>query len=200
MGQRRQDMNSSDQIRSPIKRVGMRQAIAGVIYGMAFVLVLKGYVSTPVAAVHAALNDAGSISEMASKLGESRYRVAMHCPLKNHRVSYHIKARNDDGAQAALGWLMPACALSQVNRGQSADDGQTWYLGQFSCQGNFFKKIQHVSASDVEQARQRALAAANGCRVETIDQTDCPLLAPLCVRASEDFRVEAELERHRLLR
>lgn len=182
-----------------LQRRAGRQAVAGVVIGMVGALLLKGYVPLPVSSVHAAMNG-GGMAEIVAPMQEGSYRVVMHCRMKNHRVGYHVKADHPGAAHMALEWLMPACKLSGLGGGEEAEGGQRWYTGEFVCQGNTFKKTQTVRASNLREARERAAASASGCRTETIDQTACPTLDPLCDRQSEDFKVEAELERHRLLR
>jgi hypothetical protein len=178
----------------------LRQARTGVVAGMLLGLFLNGFNPLPMDTVHAALTEGVSVSEIAEKLGQGDYRVAMHCPVKNRRVVYQVKAHNAGGAHMALEWVMPACELSGIAKAQAAEAGKSWFHGEFVCQGSHYRKTVTVAAADLGQASKRARASSSECRIETIDQTACPFLSPLCERESNDYKVEAELETHRLLR
>lgn len=186
--------------RGPVGGRALRQAGIGIAAGMALALMLKGPIAAPASSAYAAVSAGGSIGQIAERLREGQYRVAMHCPLKHQRVTYHVKAEHPGNAQATLEWILPACKLAAMGQGQAADGGLTWFAGQFTCQGNSFKRRHNVHAVDLHRARERALSMAPGCRIETIDQTRCPALEPLCEREYEDFKAEAELSRVRLLR
>ena len=80
------------------------------------------------------------------------------------------------------------------------DRGQTWFVGEFVCQGTSYKKTMNIAASNLRDATERARNSAKGCHVETVDQTRCSTYHPFCDRESEDFRLEAELSTHRMLR
>jgi hypothetical protein len=178
----------------------LKQASVGVVAGMALALMVKGYAASPVIAAYAAVVSGGSATQIAEKLREGQYRVVMQCPIKHQRVTYHVKAQHAGDAQAALEWVMPACKLAAMGQGGTADNGLNWYAGQFTCQGNSYKRTHNIAALNLPQVSQRARAIAPGCQIETVDQTECSALDPLCNREYEDFKAEAALARTVLLR
>ena len=178
----------------------MRQARIGVTLGMLLGIGLNGFGVLPVSVIHATLSANLSPVEVHEQMSQGEYRVAMHCPMTNNRVSYRIQAANAGGAHMALEWVMPACELSQMAKSGAPDQGKTWFVGEFLCQGNFYKKTMNLAASNLRDATHRARNSAKGCHVESVDQTRCPTYNPFCDRQSEDFRREAELSTHRMLR
>ena len=193
-------MQVSRQNVSGINRHVIRQARVGIVGGLLLGLVLNGFGTVPMAAVHGIMSNGISPVEIAEQLRQGSYRVGLHCPMKNNRVSYHVKAANAGGAHMALEWVMPACDLSLMAKSSPPDQGQTWFVGEFVCQGTSFKKTMHVAANTMRDATERARTSAKGCHVETVDQTNCSFLQPFCNPESEDFRREAELNAHRMLR
>lgn len=183
-----------------INRAALRQARIGVTAGMLLGLGLNGYSELPMSVIHATLDAELSPLQIHEQMSQGEYRVAMHCPMKNNRVSYHVHAANAGGAHMALEWIMPACQLSQLAKSSDATHGKAWFTGEFLCESNSYKKTMNIAAGSLREATNRARAAAIGCHVETVDQTRCPTYGPFCDRLSEDFRHEAELSAHRLLR
>ena len=193
-------MSAPHQSAPRLKSNALRQARIGIASGVLLGLFLNGVGSLPMATIHGAMSEGISPTDIKERISQGQYRVGLHCPMKNHRVSYHVIAANAGGAHMALEWVMPACDLSQLAKSNRPDQGQTWFVGEFVCQGNSYKKTMQVAANDLRDATERARTAAKGCHVETVDQTHCALLSPFCDRQSEDFRVEAELSSHRMLR
>jgi hypothetical protein len=183
-----------------INRSALRQARIGVTVGMLLGLGLNGFSELPMSVIHATLNADLSPLQIHEQMSQGEYRVAMHCPMKNNRVSYHVQAANSGGAHMALEWIMPACRLSQMVKASGSAEGKIWFVGEFVCEGSSYKKSINVAASSLRDATNRARDLAKGCHVETVDQTRCPTYSPFCDRQSEDFRHEAELSVHRMLR
>ena len=183
-----------------INRNVLRQARIGAIAGLLLGIHLNGFGWLPMATIHEVVSNGLSPQEIHLQLSQAEYRVGMHCPMKNHRVSYQVQAANAGGAHMALEWVMPACDLSLMAKSSPLEEGKAWFVGEFICQGNSYKKTMHVSAGDLRDATQRARTAAKGCHVETVDQVRCSTVNPFCDRQSEDFRLEAELGQHRMLR
>jgi hypothetical protein len=178
------------------------QARIGIVAGLLLGLFLNGLGSRlTLAPVHAAIADGVSLSEVATRLGDGHYRATLHCPVKNHRVTYQVRAENAGGAHMALEWVMPACQLSGLGRAQAAEsNGHSLFRGVFHCPSDFYRKTVRIEADTLRAAALEAGAASPGCRVEIIDQTACPFLDPLCTLQSDDRRRDIELERTRLLR
>ena len=193
-------MPVSRQNRPGINGPVLRQARVGIVGGLLLGLILNGFGTLPMATIHTMMSKGISPSEIAEQVGQGSYRVGLHCPMKNNRVSYHVKAANAGGAHMALEWVMPACELSLMAKSSPPDQGQTWFVGEFVCQGTSFKKTMQVAADSLRDATERARTSAKGCHVETVDQTHCSFLQPFCEPQSEDFRREAELNAHRMLR
>jgi hypothetical protein len=193
-------MTNSKRVHHRIGAIAVRQASMGVVAGMAAALVIKGYVSVPITSVYAAVSSSANVGQFAARMREGQYRVSMHCPVKHNRVTYHIQAARADDAQTTLQWMLPACNLSAMGQGQAAEGGRNWFAGQFTCQGGSYKRTQTLPASDLRQAAERGRIVAPGCQMEVVDQISCAALDPTCDLQFEDFKVETELGRTRLLR
>jgi hypothetical protein len=182
------------------KRRILMQARSGVVVGLLLGLLLNGFVKVPAATVYAALNADVSLIDVAERLTQGRYRVVMHCPVKNNHVTYNVMAQNAGRAHIALEWVAPACQLSKMAETQPGDPGKTWYRGDFHCLGPFNRRTHSIMAGDMHLAMATARAVTPNCRVETVLQTSCPFLNPRCERRTESFEVEAAFEKHRMLR
>lgn len=183
-----------------INGIAVRQALIGVTVGMISSLLLKGYLSPPIAAAYASVISTAGVQEATERLGDGLYRVTMTCSMKHHRISRFVRAADAHGAHVALDWLMPACRLSGLRQATTGDAGGSWYSGDYTCEGSSYKQSRTVSAIDLRQAKLRAGLFGTSCRVDIVDQIACPALNPLCAHQSEDFRTEADLERVHLLR
>jgi hypothetical protein len=193
-------MRSPGTVNNGLNRIALRQAGVGVVGGLILGLLLQGHAPLPVAAIDAALTGNGGIRAVLDYIGDAQYRVVMRCPVKNHRVVYHVKSPTAELARQSLDWVLPACQLIGIASAPAGEDSSSWFQGQFACQGNSYRKSYSLTAAGLRQARELARSTFPGCRVETIDQTACAAIDPLCRHESEDFKIEAELARYRLLR
>jgi hypothetical protein len=177
-----------------------RQIRIGAVAGLVLGMVVNGLVKLPMEAINQVVEEGVSLSSLTEQMQQGRYRVVMYCPVKNHRVTYHVQADQAGRAHMALEWVMPACALSGIAKARAAEQGRDWYRGEFFCDSNFYRKTLNVAAIDLQQVRALARTSSEGCRIETVEQTNCAFLNPLCERDVEDYRRDAELEAHRMLR
>jgi hypothetical protein len=157
------------------------------------------------AVVWLTLPEAGTLyqgfwTELRNGLSGGRYRVAMHCRLKDNTVGMTVRAFDRAAAQAALEWTLPVCELTTLARVQVSGWTASWYRGDFVCPSNFHKRTVRLSAPSIEAALAAARAGARDCEVEYADQTDCPWFRANCERQSVDFRAEAQMSSPRNFR
>lgn len=178
-------------------------AVALLAFGL-----LTAAITGAVALVYAAQPERGGVHqgflmELNNNMTGGRYRVALHCRLKNNTAGFMVHAESASAARHTLEWAIPVCELTQFTEFGPAGgigSGPAWFRGEFTCPANFIKRNVRLSAPDIDHAIAMASEGSAGCTVEYADQTACPWLNRGCDRRSVDFREAMGLTQRRLLR